>query len=767
MTASTAPRKGRVEDYRLTTGQGRYSDDLKVEGALWSVFVRSPYAAAGIGDIDISDALEMPGVVAIYTAADLTAAGVGPVQVAMALAGPDGTEWTDTPRPLLAAEEARFVGEPLAMIIAETREAAMDAAEAVMPDLEEREAVVTVADARSAGARLVHADRPGNLAAEWGRGDWTAAEEALAGSAHRVRLAAPISRVAAATMEPRNAMGRPEPGGRFGLYVSHQNPPAMRGALAAAFDMDPARIRVVGGDVGGAFGMKSGPLREEMLVFWAAMQLDRPVRWRADRSEAMLSDEGGRAMEFEAELGLDDAGRFTALTVLLRLDSGAYASGRTLPPVLNFGGVAGVYTTPVIAGRLEAYLTNTVPVGAYRGAGRPEATYVIEMLIDKAARELGHDRIALRRKNLIPEDQIPWPPNFYFGYDSGAFEKVMDAGIARADVAGFEARKAESAARGKIRGLGLALCIETAGGMWGRRGADWTNVELHADGTISVAAGAFSAGQGVETALIDLAAEGFEIAPAGISYTQGDTDVLAKGGGMGGSGAMVKCGSALMAAVDTILADAKAIAGEELEADVADIEYSGGVFRIAGTDREISLQNVAKVAGEKQIPLAALGEFSPDAPTFPNGCHVCEVELDPDTGRFEVMTYAAVEDIGRVLQPQIAEGQIQGGVAQALGQVFMEEMSYGAEDGQLLTGSFMDYAMPRAEDLPAYDCGFHQVPTGKNPLGVKGVGEAGSVGGMAAGMSAVMDALAQVGVTEFSMPATPGRVWAAIQAAQG
>ena len=766
MTEHRSPRKGRVEDYRLTTGQGRYADDLKVDGALWSVFVRSPYAAASIGEVDVADAREMPGVVAIYTAADVAATGVGPVQTPMALEGPDGRKWTDTARPLLAEAEARFIGEPIAMVIAETREAAMDAAEAVMPDLEEHDAVVTVTDARAEGARLVHEDRPGNLAAEWGRGDWSKAEEALAASAHRVRLEAPISRVASNTMEPRNALARPEPGGRFGLYASHQNPPAMRGALAGAFNMDAKDIRVVGGDVGGAFGMKSGPVREEMLVFWAAMQLDRPVRWRADRSEALLSDEGGRALEFEAELGLDEDGNFTALTVLLRLDAGAYASGRTLPPVLNFGGVAGVYTTPVIAGRLEAYLTNTVPVAPYRGAGRPEATFIIETLIDKAARDLGLDRIDLRRRNLISEDQIPWPANWYFGYDSGAFEKVMEAGMARADVTGFEARKAESAARGRVRGLGLALCIETAGGMWGRRGADWTNVELHADGSISVAAGAFSAGQGVETALIDLAAEGFEIAPDTISYAQGDTDVVAKGGGMGGSGAMIKCGSALKGAVDTILADAKGVAGDELEADVADIEYSGGVFRIAGTDREIALQDVAKVAGEKGIPLAANGEFSPEAPTFPNGCHICEVELDPDTGRFEIISYSAVEDIGRVLQPQIAEGQIQGGVAQALGQVFMEEMSYGADDGQLLTGSFMDYAMPRAMDLPDYNCGFYEVPTGLNPLGVKGVGEAGSVGGMAAGMNAVMDALSQVGVDAFHMPASPGRVWAAIQAAK-
>ncbi|MBY6165547.1 xanthine dehydrogenase family protein molybdopterin-binding subunit [Pseudooceanicola nitratireducens] len=763
---TTVHRKGRVEDHRLASGKGRYTDDLAVEGALWSVFLRSPHARARITGIDTSDAAGMPGVVAVFTAADLAADGVGPVQADMALAGPDGRTWAHTPRPLLAEGEARFVGEPLAMVIATTRDAALDAAEAVMADLEDLDPVVTLSDARAKGAPLVHADRPGNIGADWARGDWDKAGEALAASAHRVTLSGPISRVTAATLEPRNAVARPEPGGRIALYASHQNPPALRGALATAFGMDAAQIRVVGGDVGGAFGMKAGPTREEMLCFWAAKRLMRPVRWRADRGEAMQADEGGRAIDFRAELGLDADGRFTTLTVQIDVDMGAYATGRSLPMVMNLGGVAGVYTTPVIAGRVTGYLTNTVPVGAYRGAGRPEATYIIEMLIDRAARQLGIDRIELRRRNLIRPEQMPWEPVWYFGYDSGSFEEVLDAGIDRADLSGFDSRRAKSAARGRVRGLGLALCIETAGGMWGRRGVDYTNVALNADGSISIAAGAFSAGQGVETALIDLAAEGLEIAPDRITYAQGDTDVIARGGGMGGSGAMIKCGSALQGAVQTLLADAKALAGEELEADVADIEYSGGTFRIAGTDREITLEAIAQVAGEKGVPLAAQGEFSPEAPTFPNGCHVCEVELDPETGRFEVLSYTGVEDIGRVLQPQIAEGQVQGGVAQALGQVFMEEIRYGEGDGQLLTGSFMDYAMPRAKDLPNYDCSFFTVPTGQNPLGVKGVGEAGSVGGMAAGMSAVMDALAQLGVTDFAMPASPGRVWAAIEAAK-
>ena len=766
MPIKTEDRRGRVEDHRLLTGTGRYTDDFASQGdALWAVFARAPMAAARFTEIDMEDAVQMPGVVAILTARDLEADGIGPVQTPMALKDSEGATWNATDRCLLAHGVIRYLGEPYAMVIAETREAAMDAAELVSADFDDGDPVVTIAQARADGAPLVHADRPGNVGAKWARGDWEAAAEALAASAHRVRLGGPITRVAAVTMEPRNAMARPEPGGRLALYASHQNPPQMRATLAAAFPRKAEDIRVVAGDVGGAFGMKSGPLREEILTFWAAGRLDRAVRWRADRSEAFLSDEGGRAVEFEAELGLDKDGNFTALTVHIVADAGAYATARTLPPVMNFGGVAGVYTTPVIAGRLDAILTNTVPVAPYRGAGRPEATFIIEGLIDKAARELGLDRIALRRRNLIAEDQMPWPANWYFGYDSGAFEKVLDAGMARGALADYPARQAASEAQGKLRGLGLALCIETAGGMWGNPGRDWMDVEMNADGTVTLGAGAFSAGQGLETAMIDLAAEGLEIAPDAISYVQGDTDIVAKGSGMGGSGAMIKGGSALRQATDKILADGRALAGEELEADMADIEYADGVFRIAGTDVEIGLTEIARIAAEKNMPLSAKGEFAPDAPTFPNGCHICEVELDPETGKIDIASYAGVEDIGRVINPQIAEGQIQGGVAQALGQIFMEEVVYD-EAGQMLTGSFMDYAMPRAKDMPNYDCGFYQVPTGKNPLGVKGVGEAGSVGGMAAGMNAVMDVLAQVGVTEFDMPATPGRVWAAIQAAK-
>lgn len=762
MTGTT--RKGRIEDRRLVTGAGRYADDLAEPEALVAVFLRSPYAAARLTGLDASDAAEMPGVVAIYTQDDLAADGITSVITPMKLEGPDGTLWTATPRPLLAQGMVRHLGEPVAMVIAETRAAAMDAAEAIEAEYEEVDAVVTIADAVAEGAPLVHDDRPGNLAALWEKGDWPAVRAALDGAAHRVTATVPVSRVTAVAMEPRNAMARPE-GERVALYASHQNPVAMRAALAHFLGMDAELIRCVSGDVGGAFGMKSGPLREETMVFWAARKLGRAVRWRADRSEDFLSDEAGRDMEIEVELGLDAEGILLAQSVTMKLNVGGYASARSLPPVINFGGVAGVYRTPLIAGRVEAWLTHTVPVAPYRGAGRPEATFAIEQALDIAAREIGMDPIDLRRRNLIPETSMPWKSPFIFDYDCGAFEKVLDAGLEKADFAGYPARKAASEAEGKLRGFGLALCIETAGGLWGQPGRDFADVELKADGTVRIGGG-FSAGQGLETLLSDLAAEGLELPVDRVAYVQGDTDEMDRGGGMGGSGATIKVGSALRDGVAKVLAQAKELASETLEADAADIEYSGGTFRIVGTDREVEITEIARTAAERGTPLLAKGEFKTDGPTFPNGCHTCEVEIDPETGRTTIARYSAIEDIGRVIQPQMAEGQIHGGVVQALGQIFLEELRYSEGDGQLLTGSFMDYAMPRAADLPMLDCGFYEVQTSKNPLGVKGVGEAGSVGGLAAGMNAVCDALAQAGVSRFAMPATPGRVWAALEEAR-
>ena len=759
-------RKGRIEDRRLITGAGRYADDIRDAEALAVVFLRSPVAAGRITALDTSAATGMPGVVAVLTHAELVEDGIGPIQTPMAVKGPDGASWAATPRPLLADDRVRFVGEAVAMVVAETRTQAMDAAEAIELEIEDTDAVITVEEAAADGAPLVHDDRPGNLGAVWSKGDWDDVRATIAAAPHQVTVQVPVTRVTAVTMEPRNALARPE-NGRMAFYASHQNPVAMRAALADGFGMDPADIRCVAGDVGGSFGMKSGPVREEVAVFWAARRLQRALRWRADRGEDFLTDEAGRDVRIEVTLGLDTDGTILAQGVTMCPNVGAYATGRSMPPVGNFGGVAGVYKTPKIAGRVEAYLTNTIPVAPYRGAGRPEATYAIEMALDAAAREIGMDRIELRRRNLIPADAMPWKSPFIFDYDSGDFEKVLDAGLDASDHAGFEARRKQSEAEGKLRGFGLAMCIETAGGIWGRPGGDFADLQINADGSVTLGGGGFSAGQGLETLLSDMAAEGLDLPVDRISYFQGDTDRMERGGGMGGSGATIKVGSALRDAVDKVMTQAREIASDTLEVDAGDLEYEGGIFRIAGTDREVELAEIARTAADRGTPLLGRGEFKTDGPTFPNGCHTCEVEIDPETGHVRIDRYMGIEDIGRVMNPQLAEGQVQGGVAQALGQIFLEEMVYSPGEGQLLTGSFMDYAMPRAADLPALNARFANVPTAKNPLGVKGVGEAGSVGGLAAGMSAVRDALAQAGVTDFDMPATPGRVWSAINAARG
>lgn len=758
-------RRGRIEDRRLLTGQGRYTDDI-ASPALFAAFVRSDLASARILSLETTVARDMPGVVAVLIGEDLVEDGIGPVHVGMKLRGPDGHEWLATPRQLMPVDRVRHLGEPLAMVLAETLTQAQDAAEAVEVELEELGAVTTLDEAKAPDAPLVHDDRPGNLCIEWQRGDWEEAGQAISLCPHQVRLETPVSRVAAMPMEPRTAIARPLEGGRMELLCSHQNPVAFRPVLADAFGMEPAQIRCVTGDVGGAFGMKSGPLREECLLFWAARRLDRAVRWSAGRSESFLSDEPGRDMRFMSELGLDAEGNFVAMRFHVMLNTGAYASSRSLAILSNFGGVAGVYRTPKIAARMEGYLTHTVPTAPYRGAGRPEATLAVEALIDRAARECGFDRVELRRRNLIPKEAMPWKSPFIFDYDCGDFARVMDAGLARADVSGFPARRAEAAARGRVRGLGIVMCVETAGGIYSRPGQDFSTAEIHSDGNVTLAMGTFSAGAGLETAMTDLAAEAFELPPARITYRQGDTDLLDRGRGMGGSAAMPQGAAALHDAVAKAIDKARAVAGEMLEADAADIEYSAGEFRIAGTDRTVDFDSVAAEAAERGLRLVGEGSFAPEAPTFPNGCHVCEVEVDPETGQCIIASYAAVEDIGTVVNPQLAEGQIHGGVVQGLGQVLFEEMRYSPGDGQLLTGSFMDYAMPRAADMPAMDCGFEAIPTRINPMGVKGVGEAGSVGALAAGMSAVTDALAELGVETFAMPAAPGRVWSAIRAAR-
>jgi carbon-monoxide dehydrogenase large subunit len=756
----------RREDERLITGQGRYTDDIVQDGALHIAFVRSPHPAARLVSIDAGDALTAPGVQAVFTAQDLAADGIRdfslPVKVARVSGGVDA----ETPRSLLVRDRVRFLGEPVAMVLAQTAAAAVDAAEQVLVDYEEMNAVVTREDAASPGAALVWEDRPGNLAYQWRRGDTEAIAAALASSHHVTELNTRITRVSANPLEPRSAFAYLDEAGRTVLRVSHQSPHLLRNALCTMFGLERKDIRVMAGDVGGSFGMKSGLLREETLCFWAARHLGRAVRWTATRGESFLSDEQGRDVAIVAKLGLDAQGNFTALQVRLEVNIGSHLSARSTSQIGNFGGIAGVYRTPAILGEAVGYFTNTHPIAAYRGAGRPEATYVIERIIDVAAGEMGMDPVDLRRRNLIPPEAMPYQTPFVFRYDCGEFERNMDRALELSNYAGFPKRRAESLSRGRLRGIGMSNPIEVAAGPFAKPATDYAAVRAHPDGTATLYSGAMSVGQGLETALTTIVSQALSIPLEKVRYVQGDTDALANGKGNGGSAALTLCGPAIQLGIEELVEKGMRLAADELEVSRLDLEFSDGEFRIVGSDRSIGLAEIARIAettrGEEGVDgLAGSGEFAMEQPTYPNGCHICEVEIDPETGLVEPANYVSVEDVGRVLNPMLVDGQIQGGVAQGMGQALLEEIRYDGE-GQIQTGSFMDYAMPRATDLPSITSATLETPTMLNSLGVKGVGEAGAVGALAATMNAICNALEPLGIKNLDMPATPVRVWQAI-----
>jgi carbon-monoxide dehydrogenase large subunit len=558
------------------------------------------------------------------------------------------------------------------------------------------------------------------------------------------------------------------------VHAAHQSPYALRNGMASGnFNIKPTEIRVLTADVGGSFGMKSGVQPEYALVAWAARKLRRPVRWISDRTEGFLSDEQAREMRITVELGLDAEHRFTALWLRWDVNLGAYVTGRSGWPVGNIGGTAGVYHIPTIYAESCGIMTHTVPTAAYRGAGRPEATYTIERIIDIAARELGVTPYELRRRNLIAPDAMPYKTQLTFTYDCGEFEGNMLKAAEMSELDSFPARRADAESRGKLRGIGLCNCIEVAGGPFLRPAKDQSTLRLAEDGTLILRTGSMSVGQGLETAFCQIVAERFGVPLDHVRYEQGDTDLLSGGKGNGGSGALCIGGSAVTVAVDKVIETAKRLAAELLEAAEVDVTFDAGRFTIAGTDRSVDLAAVARAAHDpahiapgEEGGLVESGEFSPTAVTFPNGTHICEVEIDPDTGMTEVVRYSAVEELGYVLNPMLVAGQTHGGVAQGVGQAMGEQIVHDPRSGQMLTASFMDYQMPRADDLPDIRMATREVPTKVNPLGAKGVGEAGTVGAMAAAMNAVNDALAPLGIRHFDMPATPNRVWAAIAAAR-
>lgn len=748
----------RREDDRLLKGQGRFVDDVRHAGALHAVFVRSPYASARVGAIDGSAARSHAGVVAVLTGAELDADGVNATPVPYKLPQGDGSFAVETPRPLLVRDRVRFVGEPVAMVLADSLLAAQDAAESVAVEYEDLPAVADLPAATAPGAALVWDDRPGNVAFHWKRGDFAAVDAALGASHHVTRLASRVSRVGAMPLEPRAALAYVGEDGRPVLHASHQSPHQLRDNLAQVFGLAQDALRVIVQDVGGSFGMKAGPVREELLVFWAARRLRRAVRWTAARTEAFVSDEHARDVSITAELGLDAQGRFTALKVRYDVNVGAYMSPRSTSPVNNFGGIAGVYATPLIAGEAVGIFTHTQPTAPYRGAGRPDATYAIERVIDVAAAETGIDPAELRRRNLVPPQAMPYRTPFIFTYDCGEFERNLDHALELARYADFPARRDEARLRGRLRGIGLCMPIEPAGGL----GSDHAIVQAHPDGTVTLYAGSMSVGQGHDTALSTLVAQRLGIPIERVRHLQGDTDRIANGKGNGGSSALIMGGAVTVRGADDLVDKASRVAARQLEVAPEDLRFEQGAFRAVGTDVSITLADVARAAeAGGDAMLAGSAQFKPEQATFPNGCHVCEVEIDPATGEVQVVGYVCVEDVGRVLNPLLVDGQIQGGVAQAIAQVLQEEMRHDAS-GQLLSGSFMDYAMPRAADLPAVTSVNLETPTSLNPLGVKGVGEAGTVGALAATMNAVCNALQPAGIRHIDMPVTPGKVWEAL-----
>ncbi len=757
----------RVEDPRLLVGGGRYTDDLNVSGQAHGYVLRSPHAHARIKGMDVAAAKGMPGVVGIITGADLVAAGVGEVPCAIPLKNRDGSPRAETPRLPLATDTVRHVGDPVAFIVAETPQAARDAAEAVMVDYEELPSATDLATAHLPGAPQIWAAAPNNTCFDWEAGDRAKTDALFASAAHVTRLTVVNNRVVVASMEGRACAAEYDATtGKFTLHAGTQGSWLVKNLLANnVLKVAPENVRVVTPDVGGGFGMKLYLYAEYALCAFAARATGRPVKWTSERTEAFLSDTHGRDNITLGELALDRDGKFLALRTRNHANMGAYLS--TFAPFIPTGAgtkvLASVYGFQAIHANVIGVLTNTVCVDAYRGAGRPESNYLVERLIDTAANELRIDRIELRRRNIVGPAAMPYVTAMGQRYDSGEFEKIMDAALAKIDWAGFPARAADAAKRGKKRGIGLAYYLEATGGAPNER----AEVRFTDDGFAEVWVGTQSTGQGHETAYAMLTHHELGIPMERIRVMQGDTDQVPTGGGTGGARSLYSEGTAILATTGTVIERGKQAAGEVLEAAVVDIEFEKGRFAVAGTDRgigimELALQQKRRVAaGESAVLLDAAEVAEIPAHTFPNGCHVAEVEVDPDTGHIAIPRYIVVDDVGHALNPLIVRGQVHGGVAQGVGQAIMERTAYDPASGQLLSASFMDYALPRAEDLPDIEVDLIEVPCETNPLGVKGAGEAGAVGSPPAVVNALIHAL---GVREIDMPATPEVVWKAAAA---
>ena len=775
----------RVEDYRFLTGQGNYTDDINRPGQAHASILRSPHAHARIKGIDTKAALAAPGVIAVFTGADVAADGLGGLPCGWQVTDRHGNPMVEPAHPILVSDTVRHVGDQVAVVIAERRNQARDAADKIVVDYEPLPACVATGAAMAKGSPQVWDEAAGNLCYDWELGDRAACDEAFSKAAHAAKVEIVNNRLIPNAMEPRTAVAEYDRGtGEYTLYTANQNPHVVRLLMGAfVLQIPEHKLRVVAPDVGGGFGSKIHPYAEDAILVWASKKIRRPIKWTADRSESFMSDAHGRDHVSTAELALDADGKFLALKVDTTANMGAYLStfAPCVPTYLYALLLAGVYTTPVVYCEVKAVFTHTVPVDAYRGAGRPEATYLVERIVDEAARLTGIDRAEIRRRNFIPRDAFPYQTPVVVEYDSGDYQSTLEIALKEADYDGFEARRKASADEGKLRGIGISTYIEACGiapsavvGSVGARAGLYESaaVRVNPTGSVSVFTGSHSHGQGHETTFAQLVSEQLGVPFDQIEIVHGDTNRIPFGMGTYGSRSLAVGGSALVKAMDKVIEKGKKIAAHIMEAAVEDIEFKDGSFTVAGTDKSMAL---AEISGAAYVPhnypitelepgLEEQAFYDPLNFTFPGGCHICEVEIDRDTGVVDIASFVAVDDVGRVINPMIVEGQVQGGIAQGIGQALYESCVYDA-DGQLLTGSYNDYNMPKADLIPNMRVQTHNTLCTHNPLGVKGVGEVGAIGSPPAVMNAVLDALGPLGIHHMDMPATPQKVWAAINGA--
>lgn len=775
----------RKEDYRFLTGAGQYTDDVVFPQQSFGVFLRSPHAHAKIRSIDTAAAKAAPGVIAVFTGADLASDNVGGLPCGWLIHSTDGKPMNEPPHPVIAHEKACHVGDQVALVIAESIKEAKDALELIDVDYDVLPAVVDTAHAADAGQPLVHDGVADNICYNWGHGDKAKTDAAFAQAAHVTTLDIVNQRLIPNAIEPRAVNASySKHDDSYTVYVANQNPHVERLLMAAfVLSLPESKLRIIAPDVGGGFGSKIFLYAEDVALTWASKKVGRPIKWTAERSEAFLSDAHGRDHVTKAELALDAGGKFLAMRVHTTANMGAYLStfASSVPTILYATLLAGQYATPAIYAEVKAVFTNTVPVDAYRGAGRPEATFVVERLVETAAREMNIDPAEIRRRNFIRE--FPYATPVGLTYDTGDYDAILDRALEIADVKGFPARRDAAKQKGKLRGLGYSCYIEAcglapsniAGALGARAGLfEAGEVRVHPTGSVTVFTGSHSHGQGHETTFAQVVADRLGVSIDNVEIIHGDTGRIPFGMGTYGSRSIAVGGSALMKALDKIEAKAKKIAAHLLEASAEDIEFKDGIFRVAGTDRTKTFVDVSLAAYvPHNFPLETLEPglnenafYDPTNFTYPSGAYICEVEVDQDTGETRIQQFTAVDDFGNVINPMIVEGQVHGGLGQGIGQAMLERCVYDNESGQLLSGSFMDYAMPHAIDLPNFTVETAKgTPCTHNPLGVKGCGEAGAIGSPPAVINAILDALAPLGVKDLQMPATPHRVWQAMHAA--